>query len=422
MKISCHSCNKKVLATAVSAAIALAVPMMTSADTSNEELQSQIDALQRQVTALNSDVQQAAEWKNPNTLVHMAGYANVGFSKTDADGDDGSFNVGSFAPIFHFQYRDIVMLESELEFEVAEDGETEVKLEYLSIDWFINDNMVLVAGQFLSPIGQFRQNLHPSWINKLPSAAPGFGHDGAAPVSDMGVQLRGGFHLGGMKANYAVYTGNGPEVKAEIEELNATTIDAIEYDGIAAEAFGADRDGEKVVGGRFGILPMPSLEIGVSFLSGKATVTEYEGTEDVGVYTATPVNDLTDLSTVNASSYDVTGVDVSWRNKDMDVRYEYVMSELGATNIGGFDIEAASWTTWYTQLAYKVPATKLEAVIRYTDFDSPGDAKDLQQTALGVNYLFTSNFIGKVAFESNDNPNAGLSADNRWLLQLAYGF
>ncbi len=416
MKISCHSIKRKTLVTAM----ALAMPIAASADISSAELQEQIDALQRQVTALNSDVQQAAEWKNPNTLVHMAGYANVGYAKTDAAGDDGSFSVGSFAPIFHYQYRDLVMLEAELEFSVAEDGSTESKMEYLSIDWFVNDNMVLIAGQFLSPIGQFRQNLHPSWINKLPSAAPGFGHDGAAPVSDVGVMLRGGFHLGGMKANYAAYVGNGPEIKAEVEDDGAGSAAAIEYDGIAAEAFGADRDGNKVFGGRLGILPMTTLEVGVSFLTGKAKVTEYEGLDPTLFGVAMPP-DL-DTTAFSASTYDVIGMDISWRNKDLDVRYEYVKSEVGETTLGGFTLDAATWSTWYTQLAYKLPSSKYEAVIRYTDFDSTGTAKDMQQTAIGLNYLFTSNFVGKIGYESNDNPNAGLTADNRWLLQLAYGF
>jgi len=381
-----------------------------------------LELLKQEVEQLKIDVKDAKEWRNQNSLMHMAGYADVGYVSNDNPAIEDSYTVGTFAPIFHYQYRDQVMLEAEMEFSVAEDGSTEVAMEYLTIDWIMNDNMILVAGQFLSPIGNFRQNLHPSWINKLPSAAPGFGHDGAAPVSDLGFQLRGGFNLGSMKANYAVYMGNGPELKAEIAELNASTIDEIEYDGIEAEAFGADRDGEKVVGGRFGLLPIPSLEIGVSFLSGKATVSEYEGTDDVSVYTASPVNDLSDLSTITSSDYDVTGVDVSWRNKSFDVRYEYIKSEVGETTISGFDLEAAKWSTWYGQVAYKIPSTKFEAVMRYTDFDSPHGSKDQQQTAVGVNYLIASNFIAKLGFEINDNPNAGQTAYDRTLVQLAYGF
>lgn len=128
---------------------------------------------------------------------------------TLSNDDDGSFTVGQFAPIFHFQYRDLVMLEAELEFEVEDNGSTNTALEYLTIDWLMNDYATLVAGKFLSPIGQFRQNLHPTWVNKMASAPPGFGHDGAAPVSDLGVQIRGGYPIGNVRTNYAFFISNG---------------------------------------------------------------------------------------------------------------------------------------------------------------------------------------------------------------------
>jgi len=231
MGFSCYSARHKWLM----AAIYLTLPTITLAETNETNLQKQLDDLQNQVTALNTEVQQAAEWKSPNTLVHLAGYADVGFEKRE--GDDGSFVVGTFSPIFHYQYRDIVMMEAELEFKVGDDGETEIALEYMALDWFINDYAVLVTGKFLSPIGQFRQNLHPSWINKLASAPPGFGHDGAAPVSDLGIMLRGGFPLGNIRANYAVYTSNGPELNAEAEDDGSGGIEGYELDGVAAGRF-----------------------------------------------------------------------------------------------------------------------------------------------------------------------------------------
>jgi len=185
---------------------------------SRQELVDRIDLLESELKQLRQDVDNNASKESlqvisekidgiavsspSDTLIHMAGYADVGY--IDQESSDGSFGVGSFSPIFHFQYRDLVMLESELEIEVDDAGETETNLEYLTIDWFINDYMALIAGKFLSPIGQFRQNLHPSWINKLPSAPPGFGHDGAAPVSEVGVQLRGAFPVANMRTNYAL--------------------------------------------------------------------------------------------------------------------------------------------------------------------------------------------------------------------------
>jgi len=415
MKYSCISFRKKLLVNSIATAAALAIPLIATAESSNSDLQSQIDALQNQVTALNSEVQQAAEWKNPNTLVHMAGYADVNY--VDKQHENSSFTVGRFSPIFHYQYRDIVMMESELEFEIDDQGETEVTLEYMTIDWFLSDYAVLVAGKFLSPIGQFRQNLHPSWINKLATAPPGFGHDGAAPVSDIGLQVRGGFPLGNMRTNYAVYVSNGPELNAEAEDDGAG---GFEYslDGVAAEGFNADSDGKKTFGGRFGLLPINSLEIGVSAAGGKAAVTKIEAE------TSPPEGSI---SGEQSRDYTVYGSDFVWFTGNMSMRGEFVKTKVGKATKGATASASSKWTTWYTQAAYRLPGTKWEGVLRYTDYDSPHDSVDLKQTAVGINYLVANNFIVKLTYELNngkkDDAGKNYSTnDNLAQLQLAYGF
>ena len=392
-------------------AIALALPMEASADAAydvQKTLKSyeKTSASKNDVAKLEKKVAEASEWKSPNTLIHMSGYADVGY--TDSKDSSGSFNVGSFSPIFHFQYRDLVMLESELEFEVEADGGTNVALEYLTVDLFLNDYMTLVAGKFLSPIGQFRQNLHPSWINKLPSAPPGFGHDGAAPVSDLGIQLRGGFPLGGMRTNYAFYISNGPE-------LNASTEDAVDFEleGIAAEGFGRDRDGSKVYGGRFGLLPFAGLEIGLSGATGKAAVTTLENIS---------ADTLSALSGEPTRDYDVYGFDFAWQHRAINLRGEFIESRIGSASGGTAPSSGANWSTWYAQAAYRFLPTKFEGVLRYTDFDSPHISEDRKQWVVGLNYLFASNVIAKFAYQFNDGADGSPADDDRWLLQLAYGF
>jgi len=407
MKCSSYSFRKKILVSVVS----MSLPVMALAESNNDDLQTQIDDLQNQVTALNSEVQQAAEWKNPNTLIHMAGYADVGFVSPE-NGND-SFVIGTFSPIFHYQFRDVVMLESELEFEIGEDGETEVNLEYLTIDWFVSDYATILAGKFLSPVGQFRQNLHPSWINKLPSAPPGFGHDGAAPISDLGLQVRGGFPIGGVRTNYAVYVSNGPELNSETEDESE-----FELEGVRAEAFGADRDGDKTFGGRFAVLPVSSIEIGLSFVTGKATVTELEN----GVEPPSAGFESGFIGNETARDYDVIGADFVWFTGNFSFRGEYVKTEIGEAETGVTTGEAATWESLYTQLAYRLPGTKWEAAIRYGDFDSPHDSQDVTQTMLGINYLVSNNFIAKLGYEINDGVSGSAVDDDRTLLQLAYGF
>ena len=385
-----YSSTMRIKASVLACAAALATTGVANAA-------DELDTLKKDVAALKREVKQAAEWKNPNTLVHMAGYADVGY--TNAESNDGSFNAGRFAPIFHYQYRDLIMLESELEFVTSADGETEVAMEYLTIDWFVNDYAALVVGKFMSPIGQFRQNLHPSWINRLPSAPVGFGHDGAAPTSDVGFQVRGGLPVSPSmgRVNYAFYVSNGPELVGE----------GTEVEGIAAEGFGADADGEKTFGGRLGFLPIAAMEIGVSGATGKATVTREE--------------DGTPVAGEPALDYDVFGVDFSYRwKKNLDVRSEYVQTKVG--DVAGSNYEGGKWTTWYMQGAWKFLPTKFEAVARYGEFDSPHAAQDREQLTLGVNYWIASNAVVKLAYEQNDNPNAGMDADDRALVQLAYGF
>jgi len=336
----------------------------------------------------------------------MAGYSSVGYEKTQASKDDGSFTVGNFAPIFHFQYRDLVMLESELEFSVEDDGSTETGLEYLTIDLFMNDYSTLVAGKFMSPIGQFRQNLHPTWINKMASPPPGFGHDGAAPVSDLGVAVRGGYPFGKVRANYALFVSNGPE-------LNSASDDGInfELDGVKAEGLNKDRDGTKVFGGRLGILPVRGLEIGLSGATGEASVTKVEGTAPA------------DLNNEAKRDYDVYGADFNYQYRSFGVRGEYVKTKVGSASKGFTASGSGSWETWYTQAAYRFLPSAFEAVLRYGDFDSEVNSNDQEQWGVGLNYLFTNNFIAKVNYEFNEgNDSSSSRDDNRFLAQLAYGF
>ncbi len=413
----------------LAASIGLVLSAQVHADTDYDALKAQVEVLQKQLEEvqeqliaqekesvsredmrqLEKEVAKSSEWRSPNTLIHMAGYGDVGYEKTDGDGDDGSFKVGNFAPIFHFQYRDLVMLEAELEITVEDDGETDTELEYMTIDYFMNDYVALVGGKFLSPVGQFRQNIHPSWINKMASAPPGFGHDGAAPVSDVGFQLRGGLPtFANVRTSYAIYVSNGPTLNFEDGGL----------EGIDAEGFNKDADGDKVFGGRFAILPVSSLEIGLSGATGKAAVNRDDG-------------ESIDIKDEGNRDYDVYGADFSYELRSLDVgwfqglgfRGEYVKSKVGSTETGMAASAGADWSTWYTQAAYRIPLTQFEGVVRYTDFDSAVDSADQEQWALGINYLFSNNFIGKLNYEWNDGIDKDSSADsNRFLFQLAYGF
>ncbi len=369
-------------------AMGLAMYANAGAATDIEKLKAEVDDLKQQVES-------AAEWKKPITLVHLAGFASVGY--TDTKSEPGTFNTGSFSPILHYQFNESVMLEAELEFATDEGGNSDASIEYMTIDLFMNDYAALVVGKFLSPLGQFRQNMHPSWINKMASAPVGFGHDQAASNAEVGAMVRGGFPMSGIYANYAAYLGNGPTLEADAGE-----IEKIESPGV-----NKDGDGKKVGGGRFGLyFPNQKLDLGISAATGKVAVRSLSG----ATYTYDDPRD-----------YDVLGADFIWHINTLDLRGEYTKQKYGAQASSSAP-DAGIWEAWYVQAAYGFGGAKWEAVVRYSEYDTPQDSKDRNQSMVGLNYLFASNVIGKVDYEFNDNPNAGLTADDRLLLQLAYGF
>ena len=372
--------------------LAFATNTMAASDTS------EIKKLRSEVDALNNKAKEWEEWKAPKTLVHLAGFANVDY--TQEEGKQGTFGTGSFSPIFHYQFADKVMLEAELEFESDADGKSEAGIDYMTIDYFVNDNVALVMGKFLSPLGQFRQNIHPSWINKMASAPVGFGHDQAAPNADVGLMARGGFTTDSGSQNYAVYIANGPTL-----ENNGTEIEMIETPGL-----NKDSDGKKVVGGRYGIFFVnQQLDIGFSAAAG-----------GVGSRTGTSPNFTYETST---RSYNVVGADLAWRVSGFNIRAEYIRQTIG-DDASSSAADGGVWAAWYAQASYKLGASSWEVVARLSSYDTPDAAKDRNQAALGLNYVYATNVVTKFNYENNTNPNAGETTgnDNRLLVQLAYGF
>ncbi len=205
-----------------------------------------------------------------------------------------------------------------------------------------------------------------------------------------------------MRANYAVYVGNGPELEAETDGTE------VALEGIMAEGRTADADGDKVFGGRLGLLPMTGLEIGLSAATGKAAVTMLDGAA---------------VANQASRDYEVLGADMAWRWGALDTRGEFVQSKVGADGSAGATASSsARWRSWYLQATYPFGSTGFGGVVRYTDFDAPHDNLDQRQWALGVNYQFAPNIIAKAAYEFNQGQTGAKSNDDALLLQLSYGF
>lgn len=226
----------------------------------------------------------------------------------------------------------------------------------------------------------------------------GFGHDGAAPSGDVGVQLRGGFKSDlGTRLNYAVYVANGPELEAEGGEIHA----------IETEGYTRNEDNEFIYGGRIGWLPVSSLEVGVSIATGKTNIT---------------VNDEIAITGDPARDYDVFGADIGYHiNRNLELRGEFISQEVGEAP-SSLVAEGGKWEAWYTQASYRFGNSPWEAAIRYGELETPHTDKNQEQWAMGLNYLVSPATILKVGYELNDGIAGEAVDNNRILLQAAFGF
>lgn len=322
----------------------------------------------------------------------LAGYASLDY--IDEEKEDGSFSELKFSPLLLYTYGDIFLFAAEVEFEINDEGETETELEYASGTFFINDYMGLQVGKFLSPIGQFVQNLHPSWINKLPSAPVGFGHDGAAPSSNIGIALRGGLpKMGEIRSNYTVFVANAPRF-GEADDGDVV---------IDTEAETDVGDATMTIGGRYAINPLGNMEIGLSLATGEVE------------------EELPSEETITRD-YDVFGADLMYNINALNLKAEYIQQKIGENALS--TLEGGTWKAWYTQAAYQFSSVKLEPVVRYSEYHNP--ETDRNQWALGLNYLFANNLIAKVAYEFNeDEDDTAIDShanNDRFLVQFAFGF
>jgi hypothetical protein len=366
----------------------------------------EVERVQKQVEKVTKTQLETA---NASSQAHLAGYAQINYSAIDQSYiDDGeqkelynAFSNTTFAPIFHYQYNDLLMFEAELAVSIDAVGETDVELEYSTADLIINDNATLLLGKFLSPLGQFRQNIHPGWINKLPNAPAGFGHDQAAPIANVGAQVRGGFYLLESMFNYAAYVGNGPQLESGGHGGGGI--------GVAAVGTTSNNNNQLTYGGRIGVMPISGLEIGLSGALGKAALTFFDDEEGIE-------------RTEDNRDYDVFGADFVYNWKSLQARGEYISQSLGGYVDSEVDPDSNEWTAWYLQSSYKFSPTKWEGVLRYGDYDAPGLGNDKKQWSLGVNYLFANNIIAKLSYDINDGEQDTLNDEDAVTLQMTYGF
>lgn len=368
-----------------------------------------IENVMKELETLKQKVSMIEKKDDALSGFQLSGYAS--FTYEDKEKEDGKFSQVKFAPIFHYLYSDKIQFEAELEIGVEEDGKSEFGLEYAAANVFLNDYTTLIVGKFLSPLGNFVQNIHPNWINKLATAPSGFGHDGAAPTSFVGLGLRGVVPIDAARINYSMFIANGPTLSLDVDRTSGVAT-ALEVHGIAAEGrTGVDGSG-KTIGTRISLIPMANSEIGVSFGTGKANV----------VYKADTNND-NDSIVENERDYSVFGVDATFNFGNLDLKAEYIEQVIGKASGASLVTEQGElkWSAWYTQASYVIPDTKYELALRYGISEAPEAKYENKQTSLGINYNIASNVVTKFNYESNDYKD-DTKDYNKYTMQLAFGF
>ena len=360
-------------------------------------------------------------YKPSKTQFMVRGYAHTGLNFMNTEGVKESSYVGSaFAPIFLFKHSDRLMFEAELEFGL-EGNELEIGLEYADVMYVLNKNMTVRAGKFLLPFGTFMERLHPAWINRLPTRPLGFGHDGIAPASGIGVELRGAFDLGGPSLNYSVYSTNGPRLKdgsAEPEEAGMLMFKNYE-----------DNNNSKAFGGRIGLLPFAdsSTEIGFSTYSTSKVGARDSNYENVAAFLY--AIDFAFIKQIPALGgfIDIKG---QYNNSDIDDATYTEVHEDGDEEEYTFDNKSNSF---YTQLSYRPTMAgsdflkKLEFVGRYSTLNTPEGAEweeQSKQYAFGLNYWLTWRSVIKVAYQTTDSIGGhdGGGNTNGFFMHWAIGF
>jgi len=327
----------------------------------------------------------------------------------DRENADSTFGA-TIAPILLWKPTDRLLLETQVAF-ILDEEETEVELGQFQMSYLLNDYLTIGAGKFLTPFGTFWERWHPTWINKTPTM-PLMYERGLIGESGLGAQVRGGFPIGDTKLNYAAYYVNGPN----IDEASFAIAGNLGFENFR------DNNNNKAFGGRVGFLPIPEMELGYSFQTGR-------------VGGSGSLNQ--DADTL------IQGVDFSYAREfesikgRLDLRAEAIWvntDDVAFLSPSGTVMLNTDRSGWFAQAAYRptlsdytfasgVEARNLEFVVRYDQLQEPGSSprgSDVDRLTLGIDYWIRPNVVVKTAY-MRDNVQGDDDLD-AFFVQWAIGF
>lgn len=359
--------------------------------------------------AMLGSISTYAQSELPNGRFAIAGYGDVKYESSSLS-NTSAFSA-RFVPIFLFSLNEKMHVEAETEISLNEDGETEVELEYADIHYFLTDTTTITAGKFLLPFGQFSANWHPSWINRSVWTPGIYGSHGSnqamtplLPVlSDVGIAIQKTFSFSGdQKVFLDLFASNGARVESDEHEEEAGEGEGEgahdeELPEVVFEAFNADNNKNKAIGGRLAYAALPSLEIGTSF---------YRATYD----------------DEQSLDFRAQAFDLNWIGSHYMLRGEYIQTQTDGLEEGEMEIHRFDRNGWFLQSTLQMGQiwtdwAGTELVLEYAETN---ELEEASRWMYGINYWLDARSVVKFGFEDTQLANG--DDDQRIAIQFSYGF
>jgi hypothetical protein len=338
-----------------------------------------------------------------NHNFQILGDAEFQYVKTA--GQNGSFLLADFAPIFLYRAGDNILFEAGFDTTIQNNApnssgySTSFDLSFAQLDYVVNDYVTLAVGDLLLPLGTYTER-GAGWLNKIPDDPLAI--DALIPGNGVGAELLGAIPLGdaGKFINYSVYGVNGPG--SADGTGNAGALDLGGNVGLRSDGVVANLHNSPSGGARLGLFvpfkPHYDLELGISGQSGEW--------DNAGTH-------LWSAGVIDAALH---------LGANFEAKGEYIVSRYGSDDLGLIRQQG-----WFIQAGYKLaglnlelPAiNNLELVGRYDSLHDGLGTRTDRYTA-GYVYYFTSTllFEGDYEFLHSTDP----SQVNQLILQLSYGF
>jgi hypothetical protein len=313
----------------------------------------------------------------------LSGYLFFDYSKGEADSPFPEGRIGGLGAGFFLTGQ--LSVEFGYDLEVRYAGANRVELDQAWLSWNASDAIKVLVGEYLVPFGRYNQNSRPHetlFVN-VPLV-----FEFAYPERwrDLGAQGRVAWSW----LNLTAYVGNGLREAAFVAE---------------GQQFG-DNNAAKAWGGRLGLKPDPTIELGVSYTQDKY--------DDPG-----------------SRSLKLLGADAAWITRDYQVLGEYVRTTsqnpapFGKGVVEGFYVLVAiDYQSFYPMVSYQqVRASDPFHGTGWEDPDVPGEGIAVNKTRWAAGLVYQPVNILRLKLEYDFNKDKGLSLrENLFSVQAAVSF